>query len=112
MADVVIAIGSPSRPSRSEAIAEMAVRLLNMLPQNALRGKWVLPVATGATPAHFLSIHYSLVPVLVELGARKILGEVFALESQVTFSPAGGVEVAKAVEEQFIESLEEIARDR
>lgn len=42
---------------------------LDLLPQYALRGKTVLPLATGGTPAHVLVIDYALRPVLTSLGA-------------------------------------------
>ncbi|MGW1342118.1 NAD(P)H-dependent oxidoreductase [Kribbella sp. NPDC002412] len=35
---------------------------LDLLPQYALKGKTVLPLATGGTPAHVLAIDYALRP--------------------------------------------------
>lgn len=56
---------------------------LDLLPQNSLEGKIVLPVAIGGTYGHLLMIDYSLKPVLSALGATHILKGVFILDSQV-----------------------------
>jgi FMN reductase len=60
--------------------------LLDLLPERALADKIVLPIATGGTLAHLLAVEYALKPVLSALGARHILGGVFATESQVRLS--------------------------
>lgn len=57
--------------------------MLDLLPERALAGKIVLPVATGGTLAHLLAVEYALKPVLSALGARHILSGVFAHEAQV-----------------------------
>jgi len=45
---------------------------LDVLPQFAFRGKAVLPLATGGSPAHVLAVDYALRPVLSQLGAAHI----------------------------------------
>lgn len=55
---------------------------LDLLPQDGLRGKIVLPLATGGSLAHLLALDYTLKPVLGALGARHILDTVFATDSQ------------------------------
>ncbi|KNC94107.1 NADPH-dependent FMN reductase [Trabulsiella odontotermitis] len=57
--------------------------LLDLLPERALEGKVVLPVATGGTIAHMLAVDYALKPVLNALKAQEILHGVFADDSQV-----------------------------
>lgn len=44
--------------------------LLDLLPERALQGKVVLPLATGGTVAHLLAVDYALKPVLSALKAR------------------------------------------
>lgn len=56
--------------------------LLDILPQEALLGKAVLPLATAGTLSHLLAINYALKPVLSVLGARSIEQGVFAVDSQ------------------------------
>ncbi|MCK1064703.1 NADPH-dependent FMN reductase [Pluralibacter gergoviae] len=57
--------------------------LLDLLPERALEGKIVLPLATGGTVDHMLAVDYALKPVLNALKAREILHGVFADDSQV-----------------------------
>ena len=57
--------------------------LLDLLPERALEGKVVLPVATGGTVAHMLAVDYALKPVLNALKAQEILHGVFADDSQI-----------------------------
>ncbi|MDI2132025.1 NADPH-dependent FMN reductase [Yinghuangia seranimata] len=56
---------------------------LDVLPQFALRGKSVLPVLTGGTPAHVLALDYALRPVLTSLGATHVAQGWFVHESFV-----------------------------
>ncbi|WP_327637940.1 NADPH-dependent FMN reductase [Kribbella sp. NBC_00482] len=64
---------------------------LDLLPQYALKGKTVLPLATGGTPAHVLVIDYALRPVLTSLGAGAIGQGWFVLSSQVQLYDGGGL---------------------
>ena len=63
---------------------------LDLLPQTALAGKTVLPLATGGSPNHMLALDYALRPVLQSLSARFILPGIYATDSQVTVLPEGG----------------------
>ena len=66
---------------------------LDLLPQTALKGKTVLPLATGGSPHHMLALDYALRPVLQSLGAKHILPGIYATDSQVTVTPEGGYDV-------------------
>ena len=57
--------------------------MLDLLPERALEGKVVLPLATGGTVAHLLAVDYALKPVLSALKAQEILHGVFADDSQI-----------------------------
>src|SRR5215468_2278803 len=59
---------------------------LDLLPQFALAGKVVLPLATGGTLAHVLALDYALRPVLVALGAQHIVNGLFVLDKTLTIS--------------------------
>jgi FMN reductase len=65
---------------------------LDMLPQDALRGKIVLPMATGGSAAHLLALDYALQPVLTALGARDVLDAVFAADAQVRWGDGAACE--------------------
>lgn len=56
---------------------------LDLLPQKALRGKTVLPLATGGTIAHLLSIDYALRPVLLTLCPRHVVPGRFVLDTHL-----------------------------
>ncbi|MFI1159359.1 NADPH-dependent FMN reductase [Streptomyces sioyaensis] len=56
---------------------------LDLLPQSGLVGKTVLPLATGGTLAHVLTIDYALRPVLSALGARHVVTGCFLLDSAI-----------------------------
>jgi FMN reductase len=56
---------------------------LDLLPQTALKGKVVLPLATGGSPHHMLALDYALRPVLQSLAARHILPGVYATDAQI-----------------------------
>ncbi|MFN8439426.1 MAG: NADPH-dependent FMN reductase [Caldilineaceae bacterium] len=55
---------------------------LDLLPQDGLVDKVVLPIATGASSAHLLAIDYALKPVLSALGAQNILRGLYVQDSQ------------------------------
>jgi FMN reductase len=54
---------------------------LDLLPPDALRGKSVLPLATGGSTGHLLALEYALKPVLGALGARHVLDAVFVVDT-------------------------------
>ena len=56
---------------------------LDLLPQFALAGKAVLPIATGGSIAHLLALDYSLRPVLQSMGARHIVQSLFIPENEL-----------------------------
>jgi FMN reductase len=56
-----------------------------LLPQFALAGKTILPIATGGSLAHLLALDYALRPVLQSMGARHIVQSLFVPESEIRF---------------------------
>ena len=78
-ADLVIV----ATPIYKAAYSGLLKTFLDLLPQDALRGKTVLPLATGGSAAHLLALDYTLKPVLIALGARHILDGVFATDAQL-----------------------------
>ena len=78
-ADVVIV----ATPIYKAAYSGLLKVFLDLLPGEALRGKTVLPLASGGSVAHLLALDYALKPVLSALGARDILDAVFATDAQI-----------------------------
>lgn len=75
--------------------------LLDLLPENALAGKVVLPIATGGSLTHLLALEYALKPVLSALGARIILGGVYATDKDLAVLADGEVAIARAIQDRL-----------
>ncbi|MBD2000375.1 NADPH-dependent FMN reductase [Oculatella sp. FACHB-28] len=97
-----------STPVYKAAYTGVLKAFLDLLPQNALVGKPILPIATGGTIAHLLSIDYALKPVLSTLGARHIFAGVYIVDSQIQRLPDGGFQFAEEVEQRLQISLNEL----
>jgi len=83
--------------------------LLDILPPQALRGKTVLPIATGGSPAHLLVLDYALKPVLGALGASDILQGVYAIDGQLQLDKEGYQFIDMEIRERFDRELDSLA---
>ncbi len=92
-ADVIVV----ATPVYKAAYSGVLKVFLDVLPQDAFKGKTVLPLATGGSPHHMLALDYALRPVLQSLGARQILAGIYATDAQVTLSPEGAYQVDAAI---------------
>ncbi len=99
-----------STPVYKAAYTGVLKAFLDLLPQKALSGKIVLPVATGGTIAHLLSIEYALKPVLSELGARHILSTVYAVDKQIQLQADGSLQLDAELEQRLHDVLSEYAQ--
>ncbi|RDI22791.1 NADPH-dependent FMN reductase [Pseudacidovorax intermedius] len=84
---------------------------LDLLPQTALKGKTVLPLATGGSPHHMLALDYALRPVLQSLGARHILPGVYASDAQVTLVPEGAWQLQEELDVRLAEAVNTLAAE-
>ncbi|MBL1118569.1 NADPH-dependent FMN reductase [Streptomyces sp. 110] len=91
-----IVIGTPVYKA---AYAGLLKALLDVLPQYALTGKTVLPLATGGSTAHVLAIDYALRPVLSSMGAGHIVPGWFTLDKDITIAEDGTPAIAPATAE-------------
>lgn len=85
-ADLVV-VGTPIYKAAYSGLLKL---FLDLLPTDALRGKTVLPLATGGSASHLLALDYALKPVLCALGARHVLDGVFATDAQLQPFEDGG----------------------
>jgi FMN reductase len=92
-------------PIYKAAYSGLLKAFLDLLPQDGLHGKSVLPVATGGTVAHLLAIDYALKPVLNALGARHIAESVFVADTQVPRNAEGRYEPERSVLERLDRAL-------
>jgi FMN reductase len=83
-------------PVYKAAYGGLLKTFLDLLPQFALQGKVILPVATGGTPAHVLVVDYALRPVLASLAPSSITPGWFVLADHVTVHEDGEVVLADA----------------
>lgn len=83
-------------PIYKAAYSGLLKTLLDVLPQSALAGRPVLPLATGGTPAHVLAIDYALRPVLTSLGADRVLPGRFVLDRHVDAAAGDGAAILDA----------------
>ncbi|MDT0396699.1 MULTISPECIES: NADPH-dependent FMN reductase [Streptomyces] len=86
-----VVIGTPVYKA---AYSGLLKSLLDLLPQYALTGKTVLPLATGGTTAHVLAIDYALRPVLASMGPAHITPGWFTLDKDITVADDGTLTVA------------------
>jgi FMN reductase len=83
--------------------------LLDILPPTSLRGKTILPLATGGSPAHLLAIDYALKPVLAVLGASDIQQGVYVADAQFQYTD-GGFTLEQDLQARFEEGLERLVQ--
>ncbi|MFD8061221.1 NADPH-dependent FMN reductase [Streptomyces cyaneofuscatus] len=86
-----VVIGTPIYKA---AYSGLLKTLLDLLPQYALTGKTVLPLATGGSTAHVLAIDYALRPVLTSMGAAHVVPGWFTLDKEITVNADGTVTLA------------------
>jgi FMN reductase len=84
---------------------------LDLLPQTALRGKTVLPLATGGSPHHMLALDYALRPVLQSLGARHILPGIYASDAQIVLTPEDASRIAPEISARLDDAVAALVRE-
>ncbi|RDW16911.1 FMN reductase (NADPH) [Oceanobacillus arenosus] len=74
-----VVVGSPVYKGAYSGVLKA---LLDVLPQDVLKHKPVLPLMTGGSPSHLLAMEYSLKPVLSTLKAHNLKG-LYLLDGQI-----------------------------
>lgn len=88
-------------PVYKAAYSGVLKTFLDLLPQFALAGKTVMPLATGGSLAHVLSIDYALRPVLASMGARHVVNGFFFIDKQLERVDPDGLRIETQAEERF-----------
>ncbi|MFD4633462.1 NADPH-dependent FMN reductase [Streptomyces sp. NPDC058284] len=104
-ADGVI-IGTPVYKA---AYSGLLKSLLDLLPQHALAGKTVLPLATGGSTAHVLAIDYALRPVLSSMGAAHIVQGWFVLDRHLGLREDGSLVIDSGTDEALHRVLDQFS---
>lgn len=95
-------------PVYKAAYSGVLKSLLDLLPRDILAGKSILPIATGGTIAHLLSIDYALKPVLNAIGAKNILNGVYLIDAQIQQNSGTEISIDEEIEQRLIVSLNEL----
>ncbi|MEU6737515.1 NADPH-dependent FMN reductase [Streptomyces physcomitrii] len=101
-----VVIGTPVYKA---AYSGLLKTLLDLLPQYALEGKTVLPLATGGSTAHVLAIDYALRPVLSSMGAAHIVQGWFTLDRDLTLDDTGSLRIAPEAAAQLARVTDQFA---
>ncbi|WP_332878860.1 NADPH-dependent FMN reductase [Massilia sp. S19_KUP03_FR1] len=84
---------------------------LDLLPQEGLDGKLVLPVATGGSQSHLLALDYALRPVLSALAARFILPSIYAASSQLVWHAEDGLQLDAPIASRVTRGVEQLSAE-
>lgn len=103
-----IIVGSPVYKGAYTGVLKA---LIDLMPQDVLKNKPVLPIMTGGSPAHLLAIEYTLKPVLTTLKGICLKG-IYLLDKQIDNkiyeNPITDDELYKRIKKQlyyFVESV-------
>ena len=96
-ADVIVV----ATPIYKAAYSGLLKSFLDILPQDGLDGKIILPLATGGSQSHMLAIDYGLRPVLASLSARHVLPGIYATDAQVVWSDLHGLQIDGAIQKRI-----------
>ncbi|WP_036172380.1 NADPH-dependent FMN reductase [Massilia sp. 9096] len=103
-ADAVV-IGTPVYKA---AYSGLLKTFLDLLPQDGLAGKIVLPLATGGGQSHMLALDYALRPVLASLSPRHILPSIYATSDQLPWHPERGLNPAAPIAARIDAGIEQL----
>lgn len=70
-------------PVYKAAYSGVLKAFLDLLPQDGLADKVILPIATGGSLAHLLALDYALKPVFFALGGQHILKGIYIQDAQL-----------------------------
>lgn len=104
----VLVIATPVYKAAYSGILKV---FLDVLPQTALKGKTVLPLATGGSPHHMLALDYALRPVLQSLSARQILPGVYATDAQIPKDEHGRYHVGDEIASRLDDAVNTLLTD-
>ncbi|MBB5956088.1 FMN reductase [Saccharothrix tamanrassetensis] len=88
-------------PVYRAAYSGLVKALLDLLPKKALRGRVVLPLATGGSQGFLVAMDYALNPLLIGKGADNVLRGEFVLDPDIVgdvIAPASADAIRTAVE--------------
>jgi FMN reductase len=106
-ADAIV-VGTPVYKASFSGVLKV---FLDLLPQDGLAGKLVLPLATGGSQSHMLALDYALRPVLASLAPRHILPSIYATSEQLPRDADGSVVPVPAIAARIDAGVEQLAHE-
>ncbi|WP_367132057.1 NAD(P)H-dependent oxidoreductase [Saccharothrix sp. HUAS TT1] len=85
-------------PVYRAAYSGLVKALLDLLPKKALRGRVILPLATGGSQGFVVAMDYALNPLLAGKGADSVLRGEFLLDRDIDPGTGGGTFAPRAAE--------------
>ena len=82
---------------------------LDLLAQDGLAGKLVLPLATGGSQSHMLALDYALRPVLASLSPRSILPSIYATSDQIEWVEGSGLRLAAPIAARLAQGVDQLS---
>jgi FMN reductase len=92
-------------PVYKAAYSGILKAFLDLLPQNGLAGKLILPLATGGSQSHMLALDYALRPVLSSLAARHVLPSIYATDAQIEWYQDQGLVLDPGIARRVAEGV-------
>ena len=96
-------------PVYKAAYSGILKAFLDLLPQDGLNGKLVLPLATGGSQSHMLALDYGLRPVLSALDAKHVLPSIYATDQQINWSAEQGLTLDPAIAKRVSDGIENLS---
>ncbi|MBD8529689.1 MULTISPECIES: NADPH-dependent FMN reductase [unclassified Massilia] len=96
-------------PVYKAAYSGLLKAVLDLLPQDGLAGKLVLPLASGGSQSHMLALDYALHPVLASMAPRSILPSIYATADQLGRNADGSLAPAPAIAARVAQGVEQLA---
>jgi FMN reductase len=103
-ADAIV-VGTPVYKAAYSGVLKA---FLDLLPQDGLAGKLVLPLATGGSQSHMLAIDYALRPVLASLAPRHILPSIYTTSEQLAWHPEHGLQPVAPIAARIDAGIEQL----
>jgi FMN reductase len=98
-------------PVYKAAYSGLLKAVLDLLPQDGLAGKLVLPLATGGSQSHMLALDYALRPVLASMTPRSILPSIYATSDQLGRHPDGSLALAPPIAARVTLGVEQLVTE-
>jgi FMN reductase len=103
-ADAIV-VGTPIYKASFSGVLKA---FLDLLPQDGLAHKLVLPLATGGSQSHMLALDYALRPVLASLAPRHVLPGIYATPEQLPWDRESGLRPVPAIAARIAAGVEQL----